>query len=155
MGLKAGKPSKRKFPRADLRVRAHLSIPGQKQSKFDATLSTTNLSVGGVFVESSYFLKVGTLLDVVLSLPGEGKPVRVRGRIVRVESGGKGRSGFALSFTEYFDGAEVVLASVALGPEVRAFLERYAKQFGKRLSAEYLAEAGHLVSAWELDRQEQ
>ena len=55
----------RKYPRADLKVKAHLSLAGDRSKSFEASLPTANISVGGLFLESTFFLKIGTLLDVV------------------------------------------------------------------------------------------
>ncbi len=37
-----------------------------------------NLSVGGMFLESSFFLKIGTKLLVTLQLPQKGREVKVK-----------------------------------------------------------------------------
>src|SRR5690242_5921412 len=97
--------TRRRYPRAGLDVKVRLSVGAGKEKRFEATLHSRNISVSGVFFESTFFLKVGQVVDVELRLPPQNRPVRARGRVVRVESldeGGKATTGFALRFEEYF-----------------------------------------------------
>jgi Tfp pilus assembly protein PilZ len=135
-------------------VKAHLSLADDPSRVFEAWLPTVNISVGGLFLESSFFLKLGTKLLVRLSLPPKGREVVVKGEVVRVETSGDGRSGFALRFTEYLDGSEVALATHFLSPVLREFIRSYAKQHRFDASPEYLAHTADLLAAWELKKAE-
>jgi hypothetical protein len=152
----SGKPaflpeSRRRYPRADLQVAARLSLDGDKQHYFHATLSTANISVGGLFLKSTFFLKLGTRLEVELRLPPQDRVVKVKGVVMRVESAGdEQKTGFAIKFTEYLGDSEVVLATHFLGPVLRAFLIEYAKEKRLTASPEYLAHTADVLSAWEL-----
>jgi hypothetical protein len=145
---------RRAYPRAPIHVRAHLSIADDPSRFFEATLSTLNLSVGGMFLESSFFLKIGTKLHVTLQLPQKGREVKVKAEVVRVESNVHGASGFALRFTEYLDGSQVTLATHFLSPVLREFLSQYAKEHRFAASAEYLAHTADVLAAWELKKAE-
>jgi hypothetical protein len=157
---------KRRYPRADLRVQAKLSIANDARRRFEATLSTTNVSVGGLFLESTFFLKAGMELDIELTLPSDGpkvppRVVRARGVIVRVEEPEEGRgrrgparSGFAVRFTDYREGAQIALASYFLGPVLRRFIEEYAREHGMRATPEFLAQMVDVLAAWEVTRTE-
>ena len=133
---------------------ARLSLADDPSRVFAATLPTVNISVGGLFLESSFFLKLGTRLAVELSLPPWGRVVNVKAEVVRVDSADGGPSGFALRFTEYLDGSEVVLATHFLSPVLKEFLTAYAKQHHFEASADYLAHTADVLAAWELKKAE-
>lgn len=145
---------RRQYPRAEIHVRTKLSLADDPSRSFEASLPTVNLSVGGLFLESSFFLKLGTKLLIQLDLPQRGRPVKVKGEVVRVESNTSGSSGFALRFTEYLDGSQVILATHFLSPVLREFLVQYAKEHRFDASAEYLAHTADVLAAWELKKAE-
>lgn len=144
--------SRRIYPRVAVHVRARISVADDPSRFFDASLPTLNLSVGGMFLESSFFLKPGTQLMVELELPPKQRKVRARAEVVRVVSSGEERTGFAMRFTEYFDGSEVVLATHFLSPVLREFLGAYAAEHRFEASAEYLAHTADVLAAWELKK---
>lgn len=144
---------RRRYPRSELSVRARLSLVGRPDRSFEATLPTENISVGGVFFQSTFFLKIGTELEVALELGNDKRPVRVRGQVVRVEHL-SGVSGFAVRFSEYLDGSEVALATYFLSPRLRGFLQEYAKARGQSLTPEWLERTTDVLAAWELRRAE-
>ena len=146
--------SRRRYPRANLQVKARLSLADDPSRVFEAALPTVNISVGGLFLESSFFLKMGTRLLVELKLPPKGRTVQVKAEVVRVESTVDGASGFALRFTEYLDGSEVVLATHFLSPVLKEFITAYAKQHRFDASAEYIAHTADVLAAWELKKAE-
>ena len=146
--------SRRRYPRASIQVGARLSLADDPSRVFEATLPTVNISVGGLFLESSFFLKMGTKLLVELKLPPKGRIVHVKAEVVRVDSNIDGQSGFALRFTEYLDGSEVVLATHFLSPVLKEFLTAYAKQHRFEANAEYIAHTADVLAAWELKKAE-
>jgi Tfp pilus assembly protein PilZ len=153
-GTPPSSESRRRYPRAEIAVKARLSLADDPSRVFEAVLPTVNLSVGGLFLRSSFFLKLGTKLLVHLELPPTGREVAVKGEVVRVESSGEGRNGFALRFTEYLDGSEVALATHFLAPVLREFIAAYAKQHRFDASPEYLAHTADVLAAWELKKAE-
>ena len=148
----------RKYPRAELQVRARLSLAGDRTRTFEASLPTANISVGGMFLESTFFLKIGTQLDVTLELPPHGRTVHARAQVVRIETlasdSSQGHSGFALRFTEYLEGSEVVLATYFLAPVLREFIQAYAKQHRLQASNDYINHTADVLAAWELRKAE-
>lgn len=155
--VKAATPThgdpRRQYPRAEIHVRTKLSLADNPERTFEASLPTVNLSVGGMFLESSYFLRLGTKLAISLQLPGRGREVRVKGEVVRVESK-QGQAGFAVRFTEYLDGSQVTLATHFLSPVLREFLSQYAKEHHFEANAEYLSHTADVLAAWELKKAE-
>ena len=78
----------------------------------------------------------------------------MKGAVVRVETAGKGPSGFALRFNEYLDGSQVILATHFLSPVLREFLSQYAKEHRFDASPQYLAHTADVLAAWELKKAE-
>ena len=146
--------SRRRYPRAGLEVQARLTLTDDPTKSFEAALATTNISVGGMFVRSSFFLKLGTKLSIELKLPPHGRVVRVKGEVVRVETRADEETGFALHFTEYFESSEVALATHFLSPVLREFIAEYAGAHGFTADADYLAHTADLLAAWELKKAE-
>ncbi len=149
---KLSQRTRRRYPRAPVRIKTRIMSAGEtKGSRFEATLSTTDISVGGLFFESTFFLKPGALVEVELRLPPNDRVVRAKGRIIRIEEGrGKSaRSGFAVKFSEYIDSSEVVLANYFLAPVLRKFIQDYAKK-SKFPAAAGVESAVDLLAAWEL-----
>ncbi len=95
--------SRRTQPRAPVRLKARVTVVGKKGSTLEATLSSADLSVGGVFLESTFFLKGDQRVEVELALP-QGKVVKARGEIIRAED-----HGFAVKFTGYTGKSEQLL----------------------------------------------
>jgi hypothetical protein len=136
-------------------VKSRLWSGDDRSAYFEATLETHNISVGGIFFESTFFLKLGSELHVEFSMPPHRRVVHAKGTVVRVEkidTGGQTRTGFAIKFEEYFDSSEVVLANYFLAPVLREFINGYAKRNKLKMPP---AESDHLVdvlAAWELEK---
>jgi hypothetical protein len=147
--------NERRYPRSDLRLKARLtatSAKGQQQT-LEAVLETRDVSMTGVFFESTFFMKVGTKVSVSFTVPGDKRSITALGFIVREERTGSGkaaRSGFAVHFSDFVDDSAVVLASLFLAPRVRRFVESYTKT---RREAELRTELDRLIDVvvgWEL-----
>lgn len=123
--------------------------------RFEATLRSGNVSVSGAFLESTFFLPVGTEVRASFALDPEEDPVLARAQIIRIETpgrDGKGRSGFALRFVEFFEQTEVTLARLFLGVRLEAFAKDYlASRRAKGLSNE-LDRCVDALAAWELQK---
>ncbi|HEX4620503.1 MAG TPA: PilZ domain-containing protein [Myxococcaceae bacterium] len=145
----------RKYPRADVRVKATLSVGNDKSRQFEATLNTRDISIGGIFFESTFFLKVGQVIDVELKLPPKNREVRARGRVVRVETRderGQQAGGFAVTFDEFLDSSDVVLANYFMSEVLRGFVETYARKRKARFSSEEMDALVDVLASWELSR---
>ncbi|MHB8420973.1 MAG: PilZ domain-containing protein [Myxococcales bacterium] len=152
----AGSSDKRRYPRAPLETRVRLSA-GAEGRAFQATLRSVDVSLGGIFFQSEYMLKLGSELHVAFDLPEEGRSVEADGVVVRIERYDErrkaGRSGFALRFTAFEGDGAVALASLFLAPRLRDFAGRWLKTRGRSRARE--TELDRLVDvliAWELER---
>ncbi|HVE83912.1 MAG TPA: PilZ domain-containing protein [Myxococcales bacterium] len=154
MATKAAQ-TRRRFPRAGVSVKVHLTVGDGANRSFEATLPSRDLSVSGVFFESSFFLKIGQVVDVSFRLPPQNRTVRARGRVVRVEQleeGQRPRTGFAVKFDEYYDSSDVVLANYFLAPALREFIQSYASRRRLRLGDDAVSQVVDIMSAWELEK---
>src|SRR5258706_16165091 len=116
----------RQFPRAKMEVPFVLWIEDDgDDKKFSATLRSVNLSVSGAFLESTFFLPVGTELRTSFQLDEEGEAVQARCQIVRQDRTDNGRTGMAIRFVEFFQQTEVTLARLFLATQLTNFAEGY------------------------------
>ena len=46
-------------------------------------LPSSDVSVGGVFIESDLIFEIGEIVDMEFCLPGEKEPIKVKGQVVR------------------------------------------------------------------------
>jgi len=155
MATKAQTTTRRRFPRAGVSVKVHLTVGDGPNRSFDAVLPSRDLSVSGVFFESTFFLKIGQAVDVSFRLPPQNRLVRARGRVVRVETmeeGARPRTGFAVRFESYLDSSDVVLANYFLAPALREFIAAYASRSRLRLPDDTLSLVVDVMSAWELEK---
>jgi hypothetical protein len=76
---------KRKHPRKQTFIWTECSGNGRTLTDF-----IQNLSVGGLFIETKFPFFVGEELSMTFSLPNEEKPIKVTGKIVRVNTRGIG-----------------------------------------------------------------
>jgi hypothetical protein len=148
---------KRKHPRTPLLTKVRLTA-GEGGRSFEATLTAADVGLGGIFFQSEFALKIGSLLTAHFELPESGREVEASGPVVRVEQydtrRGMGRSGFALRFEEFVGDGAVVLASIFLAPRVRDFVDRYLRR-SQRPKGRAQPERDQLVDAlvaWEIDR---
>lgn len=142
----------RQFPRAKLGVRFDLWIDEGTDRRFSASLKSENLSVSGAFLESTFFLPLGTELRARFRLDEGDEPVEARARIVREERGedGDGRSGFGVRFVEFYSQTEVTLAKLFLGQRLREFAEEYLHSRRARSLGSELDRVVDALAAWEL-----
>lgn len=89
--------------RQDVRIPVRVTVVLQ-ETTFDGTLyfSSSNLSVGGMFLEADILLQEGSIVSLQFSLPNGGTPIRAVARIARVvDSLEDGVSnGFGVEFLE-------------------------------------------------------
>jgi hypothetical protein len=146
---------RRRFPRKATRVRVRLRALKDDQVIFEAVLSSGDVSIGGMFLESEFFVRTGARLRAEFQLEPSAPPVEVAGVVVRQERlSGRGgmRSGFALQFVDYFGDAKLQLARHFLLPRLARFVEDYlASGRASRVRGERDRLQDILV-AWELAR---
>ncbi len=68
----------RRYERIDIELPCRLFIPGEDGLRFEAFTMSRNLGLGGIYVQSSFLLKVGLDLYVELGLPDGALAVRSR-----------------------------------------------------------------------------
>jgi hypothetical protein len=145
----------RQFPRALLEVPFRLWIGEGEGRTFSASLKSVNVSVSGAFLDSTFFLPVGAELHASFELTPDEEPVLARSEIVRTEhpdAQGKGRSGFAVRFVEFFQQSEVTLAKLFLGEKLRAFAEGYLSSKRALALDNEFDRCVDALAAWELKK---
>ena len=92
----------RRYERIEIELPCRLFIPEEGKGgglRFEAFTSSSNLGLGGVFVEASFLLKEGLELWVELGLPDEA--LAVQGRVAHlVDLDDAGGSGMGIEFLE-------------------------------------------------------
>lgn len=150
---------RRRYPRKQTRVKVRLEVSGSSGLSFAAHLPSIDVSIGGVFLESEFFVRLGTELLVHFELPGTPEPVQVKGVVVREQrsSGTKrgARSGFAVEFSEYLGDARLELATYFLAPAIREFVELYRRRGRHKRVRGDEERMVDLIVAWEMDQLDQ
>lgn len=146
----------RQFPRAKMAVRFDAWMGEGEDRRFSASFTSANVSVSGAFLESTFFLPIGTELRVAFALEAGADPVQARASIIREERPdprtGQGRSGFGIKFVEFFSQTEVTLAKLFLGAKLRAFAGAYMTSRRARSLNNELDRVVDALAAWELQK---
>lgn len=142
----------RRFPRARLATRFELWIDDEGERRFTASLRSVNVSVGGAFLESTFFLPMDTEFRVRFTLESGRAPVEARARVVREQRAPRGEegSGFGIRFEEFYGQTEVSLARLFLDTRLRTFAEGYLRSQRARGLANELERVVDALAAWEL-----
>lgn len=147
----SNEPEHRHFPRARLATRFELWREEGGKRTFAASFTSQNVSVSGAFLESTFFMPMGTELNARFSLEGAAEPVLARAQVVREERDGPGgRSGFGIRFMEFSGQTEVSLARLFLGMRLQEFVEEYLQSRRARALPNELERAVDVLAAWEL-----
>jgi len=148
-------PEHRQFPRAHMEVPFKLWIGEGADRRFEAALKSSNVSVSGAFLSSTFFLPVETELRATFELDPEEDPVEARVVIVRQEhadSRGQGRTGLAIRFVEFYAQSEVTLAKLFIGVRLKKFAEHYLASRRARALTNELDRCVDALAAWELQK---
>ncbi|MFY0530255.1 PilZ domain-containing protein [Archangium gephyra] len=147
----------RHFPRARLATSFELWIDEEGERRFTATLRSSNVSVGGAFLESSFFLPMDTELRVRFSLEPGAAPVEARARIVREQRPRRedDPTGFGIRFEEFYGQTEVSLARLFLDTRLRTFAEEYLRSNRARGLPNELERVVDALAAWEAPQGQQ
>ena len=140
----------RHFPRAGLAVRFALQVGSEDARRFSASLTSINVSVSGAFLASTFFLPLGTELNLSFALAPGAEPVLARGEIVREEREDEGPSGFGVRFVEFYGQTEVELARLFLEARLHAFAAEYLASARARSLPTELDRVVDTLAAWEL-----
>lgn len=139
-----------RLPRARLAVPFRLCIGEGADTRFSARLPSRDLSVSGAFLESSFFLPVGTKLRVRFQVEEDSPPLEASAEIVRNQPGEGGEGGFALRFFEFHGAAHVAITELVLGEQLRDFTARYRKSRRAAALATDEERWVDLIASWEL-----
>jgi len=143
---------KRAYERIEIELPCRLFIPGTGKSpepKFEAFAISRNLSLGGVFVESSFLLKTGIDLVVEITLPNEKLPVK--GRVVHSIplDHSQYSSGMGIQFFEVNARGREVLLRFFAPDNYRQFYQSMVEEFshlGRELG---FADVSLVLNLWE------
>lgn len=80
------KNEKRKYPRRSTLI--DINYSSDQRRIFEDFVR--NISAGGLFIETNLLSEIGQKLTMTFSHPNSGDPIKVSGKIVRVDSGGIG-----------------------------------------------------------------
>ena len=85
-GWQKSKNEKRKYPRRSTSM--EITFSSDQRRIFEDFVR--NISAGGLFIETNLVTELGQKLTMTFSHPGSGDPIKVLGKIIRVDSGGIG-----------------------------------------------------------------
>lgn len=128
-------------------------IGDEDERKFSATLRSTNVSVSGAFLETTFFLPIGTQLMVRFTLEEDNETVDARAEIVREQRAGRtgeGLTGIGIRFIEFFGQTEVWLARLFLEEQLAAFVRKYLSSSRAKSLDDETERIVDAVAAWEL-----
>ena len=80
------KNEKRKYPRRSTLI--DITYSADQRRIFEDFVR--NISVDGLFIETNLLSELGQKLTMTFSHPGSGDPIKVLGKVIRVDSGGIG-----------------------------------------------------------------
>jgi len=80
------KNEKRKYPRRSTLI--DITYSSDQRRIFEDFVR--NISAGGLFIETNLITELGQKLTMTFSHPDSGDPIKVLGKVVRVDSGGIG-----------------------------------------------------------------
>ena len=83
---KKSKNEKRKYPRRSTLI--GITYSSDQRRIFEDFVR--NISAGGLFIETNLLSEIGQKLTMTFSHPGSGDPIKVLGKVIRVDSKGIG-----------------------------------------------------------------
>ena len=85
-GWQKSKNEKRKYPRRSTLM--EITYSSDQRRIFEDFVR--NISAGGLFIETNLITELGQKLTMTFSHPDSGDPIKVLGKVIRVDSGGIG-----------------------------------------------------------------
>ncbi len=85
-GWQKSKNEKRKYPRRSTLM--DITYSSDQRRIFEDFVQ--NVSAGGLYIETNFISELGQKLTMTFSHPDSGDPIKVLGKVVRVDSGGIG-----------------------------------------------------------------
>ena len=139
-------------------LKVRLFKPGRTKQQtvdFTAWVNSLNMSVGGVYLESTFFLKKGLAVELEFSLPKIEEPIRVSGVVVHVVQEKQVRpantpSGFAIRFTKFHGDADVYLRAFLARGDLYHFVASFVAKALPKLKEEDLPKLVEMIVRWEI-----
>ncbi|MCJ7542300.1 MAG: PilZ domain-containing protein [Desulfobacterales bacterium] len=85
-GWQKSKNEKRKYPRRSTLM--DITYSSDQRRIFEDFVQ--NVSAGGLYIETNFISELGQKLTMTFSHPDSGDPIKVLGKVIRVDSGGIG-----------------------------------------------------------------
>ena len=85
-GWQKSKNEKRKYPRRSTLM--DITYSSDQRRIFEDFVQ--NVSAGGLYIETNFISELGQKITMTFSHPDSGDPIKVLGKVVRVDSGGIG-----------------------------------------------------------------
>jgi hypothetical protein len=150
--------SARRYERIDIKLRCRLFIPdgpeGRKSSgrlRFEAFVTSRNLGLGGVFVESAFQLKQDVEVTLELHLPNG--PLAILSRVAHVVgSGGSHTPGMGIEFLDVDNHGRETLLRYFTPPAYREFHRAIRSEFPDLAETFGLEDVSILINLWEESR---
>ena len=124
---------------------------------FSATVHTHDISVGGVFMQSTFFLPKGSAFEIEIDLPKVGV-AHMAAEVVHViddtsSSKHEKPSGFASQFTKYYDDSEILLRAFLMRGDLSKFVKKVMRtRKKKRWDEDALVE---LIVRWKMQEEQE
>lgn len=144
--------SRRRYERIEFRIPCRLFIPDEERKnelKFEAYLTSRNLGLGGVFVESTFLLKPDLEIYVELSLPHE--QLIVQGRIVHVIALDDYQmpSGMGIEFLDMDSAGREILMRDFTPPRYTGFYDSMHDEFPNITRQFTIEDVSLMLNLWE------
>ncbi len=145
----------RKHSRKPQKVKVRVFKKGKDNFDFSAHIRTVDVSSGGAFLESTFFLKKGIEVELELAWPELRQPICAAAEVVRVVDHPRSGqpSGFAVRFVRFHDKSDVLLRMQLTRGDLLRFVEKFVRDQMKNKATsdpELLAE---LVIRWEMHQE--
>ena len=127
----------------------------KKKLDFRAHINTVDVSVGGVYLESTFFLKRDAAIEIEITLPGIKQVVHVAGTVVHVidehlAAESHKQTGFAIRFDRFFAESEIILRAFLARGDLYGFVDRFAAKYLQRLPKESRKLLVEMIVRWEM-----
>jgi len=121
------------------------------QVTFSATVGSADISAGGIFLRSTFFLRKGLELDLEIDLEELDRTIHVSGEVARViDDERRGDTGFGIRFTEFREDGEIYLRAFLAKGDVFAFVDGHADELLPGLSNRQRGRLVELIVRWEI-----
>lgn len=145
----------RKHPRVEKTLQVRIFRPsggGRKGVDFQAGVKTRDISAGGMFIASTFFLKKGAQVEIEFELPPATEPLRASGEIAHIvddPAAGKA-SGFAIRFTKFHGDTEIYLRAFLVRGDLHKFVSSFASKHLGTLPVRDHIKLVEMILRWEI-----